>query len=218
MGPACLPLLSVVVMSPAAAAAVKHFLVPHAGPVYWFAPRFSAIGRPTNYGWWASLFLLDVWGLPQMDLFVEDFSTSPPPLWSNRSCSYNEEQTLSGSHDGYIWRCAWEPFANEFLQEVSVRFNPTTVKSCEQASTTSEHRNIFVIFSDPLLAIPSSSATVYIQSCSGWHSEKFVQDFGKNRLPECLSMSSLMTLLHYPSHGQSLRDPFTLHGEASVYS
>ena len=34
IGPACLPLLTVVVLLPAAAAAMKHFLVPHAGPVY----------------------------------------------------------------------------------------------------------------------------------------------------------------------------------------
>ena len=34
IGPARLPLLIVVVMSPAAAATMKHFLAPHAGPVY----------------------------------------------------------------------------------------------------------------------------------------------------------------------------------------
>ena len=43
-------------MLPAAAAAMKHFLVPHVGPVYWFAPGFSASGRPANYGWWTVYF------------------------------------------------------------------------------------------------------------------------------------------------------------------
>ena len=34
IGPARLPLLTEIVMSPAAAAAMRHFLAPHAGPVY----------------------------------------------------------------------------------------------------------------------------------------------------------------------------------------
>ena len=51
-----LPLLTVVVMSPAAAAAMKHFLAPPVGPVYWFAPVFSASGRSANYGRWAAYF------------------------------------------------------------------------------------------------------------------------------------------------------------------
>ena len=40
-------LLTALVMSPAAAAAMKHFLAPRAGPVFWFAPGFSA-SMPTS--------------------------------------------------------------------------------------------------------------------------------------------------------------------------
>ena len=43
-------------MSPAAAAAMKHSLAPHAGPVYWFVPGFSASGWHANYGRWAVYF------------------------------------------------------------------------------------------------------------------------------------------------------------------
>ena len=40
-------------MLPATAAIMKHFLAPHAGPVYWFAPWYSTSSWPTNYIWWA---------------------------------------------------------------------------------------------------------------------------------------------------------------------
>ena len=43
-------------MLPAAAAAMKHFLALEAGRVYWFAPAFSASGKPANYGQWAVYF------------------------------------------------------------------------------------------------------------------------------------------------------------------
>ena len=50
-------------MLPAAAAAMKHFLAPHVGPVYWFAPGFSASSWPAcQLRPMSSLFLLDVYG------------------------------------------------------------------------------------------------------------------------------------------------------------
>ena len=42
---------------------MKHFLAPHAGPVYWFAPGFSASSWPAcQLRPMSSLFLLDVYG------------------------------------------------------------------------------------------------------------------------------------------------------------
>ena len=49
IGPARLPLLTVQVMSPATAAALKHILAPHVGPMYWFAPDSAlATSLPTT--------------------------------------------------------------------------------------------------------------------------------------------------------------------------
>ena len=62
IGPACLSLLTVVVMSPAAVAAMKHTLALHAGCVYLFAPGFSTKRLACQLQPMSSLFLLDVYG------------------------------------------------------------------------------------------------------------------------------------------------------------
>ena len=61
IGPAHLLLLTVVFMSPAAAAAMKHTLALYVGLVYWFAPRFSSKQLASQLWPMSGLFLLYVY-------------------------------------------------------------------------------------------------------------------------------------------------------------
>ena len=61
IGPALMPLLTLVVMLPAAAAAIKQFLALYVGQVYWFVPVFSAKRLACQLWPMSSLFLFDVY-------------------------------------------------------------------------------------------------------------------------------------------------------------